>query len=113
MSLKRIGQLLILLGFFCLAPACTSAENGKVDANAAPPITPPAVERESSGALDFANGLYARKMYGPAISEYAKFLNSPAAGQAPVEAASAYCCVFCAICSHSGIIGVGATCSSC
>jgi TolA-binding protein len=27
-----------------------------------------------SSPLDFANGLYARKMYGPAISEYEKFI---------------------------------------
>ena len=31
---------------------------------------------QTASSLDFANGLYARKMYGPAITEYEKFLRS-------------------------------------
>lgn len=41
----------------------------------------------SSGTLDFANGLYSRKMYGPAISEYEKFIQSSPDSS---EAAAAY-----------------------
>jgi len=33
-------------------------------------------EPAGSTTLEFANGLYARKMYGPAIDEYAKFIES-------------------------------------
>ena len=43
--------------------------------------------QNSSGSLDFANGLYARKMYGPAISEYQKFIQ---ASPESADAASAY-----------------------
>lgn len=34
-----------------------------------------------STSLDFANGLYARRMYGPAISEYEKFIQSNPASE--------------------------------
>ncbi len=42
---------------------------------------------KASTSLDFADGLYARKMYGPAISEYQKFIQT---GTDPADTASAY-----------------------
>lgn len=45
--------------------------------NAAPSAAPAdalVARAAPSATLDFANGLYARKMYGPAISEYEKFI---------------------------------------
>ena len=48
----------------------------------------------ASDALDFANGLYARKMYGPAITEYEKFLkanpHSPESASARFRYADSY-----------------------
>jgi len=48
----------------------------------------------SSTTLDFANGLYARKMYAPAISEYEKFIQanpaSPEVASARFRAADSY-----------------------
>ncbi len=48
----------------------------------------------SSATLDFANGLYARKMYGPAIAEYEKFLkqhpNSPEVSSARFRYADSF-----------------------
>src|SRR6185503_9220766 len=54
----------------------------------------PAGQTDSSTTLDFANGLYARKMYGPAITEYEKFLKqnpeSPESGSARFRYADSY-----------------------
>ncbi len=53
-----------------------------------------ASESPTSTALDFANGLYARKMYGPAITEYEKFLkanpHSPESASARFRYADSY-----------------------
>ena len=53
-----------------------------------------ASESQNTNALDFANGLYARKMYGPAITEYAKFLktnpHSPESASARFRYADSY-----------------------
>jgi len=53
-----------------------------------------ASESQSATALDFANGLYARKMYGPAITEYEKFLkanpHSPDSASARFRYADSY-----------------------
>ncbi len=46
-----------------------------------------AAKQASSASLDFANGLYARKMYGPAISEYQKYIVQ---NPSDSDAASAY-----------------------
>lgn len=53
-----------------------------------------ASESQNASALDFANGLYARKMYGPAITEYEKFLkanpHSPESASARFRYADSY-----------------------
>ncbi len=65
MPFGKSQNFLILSVFFLTAPAGVFADNQNVSAH------------DSSGSsLDFANGLYARKMYGPAISEYDKFIKS-------------------------------------
>ncbi len=55
----------LLFPVLLLTLATTALGESAQDASAAP-----------SATLDFANGLYARKMYAPAISEYRKFIAS-------------------------------------
>lgn len=74
----------VFLATFLVAPASTLAgEKQAAVSNAG-----------SSATLDFANGLYARKMYGPAIAEYEKFLkqhpNSPEVSSARFRYADSF-----------------------
>ncbi len=58
-------SLIFFLGVFFISQLSAA----EPQANASP-------ANDSSTSLDFANGLYVRKMYAPAISEYEKFIQS-------------------------------------
>ena len=63
------GLLLVPIavwGIFFVLPVVLAAESQ----------TSPPPGAANSTTLDFANGLYVRKMYGPAISEYEKFIQA-------------------------------------
>lgn len=83
MNLKRFRfkwKALTALLFFVLLPGMASSENqsNASETNAA------------STTLDFANGLYARKMYGPALGEYEKFIKANPASPELVSARFRY-----------------------
>ncbi len=61
--------LLVAAAVFFLASAARAESN---QTGAAPSAAPSG----ASTTLEFANGLYSRKMYGPAISEYEKFIQA-------------------------------------
>lgn len=63
---RRSFVIVAALSVFFVMSVCCAADNQ---------TTPPA-SASNSTTLDFANGLYVRKMYGPAISEYEKFIHS-------------------------------------
>src|SRR5258708_5662483 len=51
-------------------------------------------QQDASATIDFANGLYSRKMYAPAVNEYQKFIrlspDSPDAASAYFRLADSY-----------------------
>lgn len=69
-----------------MPPAAAEGDSVTPAAGTPSPASPAPGPVEDSAVLDFANGLYARKMYGPAIEEYRKYL---AAYPASPQAASA------------------------
>ncbi|GEM_PF-1275746 len=77
------------------APATAAAAPESPAPAPAPPSAPaPEPPKASATTLDFANGLYARKMYGPAIEEYEKFIrdnpSSPETASARFRHADSY-----------------------
>lgn len=81
-----IAALILAAG--STAPGAVAAEQEPAVVAPAPAASPAAVPKpaDDPAQLDFANGLYARKMYGPAAEEYRKYL---AAYPASPQAASA------------------------
>lgn len=84
-----LTQTWIIALLLSVAAPAVWAEEPKVEAPAAP-----AEERAGLSTLDFANGLYARKMYAPAVAEYEKFIRdnpqSPETVSALFRAADCY-----------------------
>ena len=74
----RAALLISAIQFSCVYAAPCLAETAAGPAAAveaaAPAEAPPAMSRRERLTLDFANGLYSRKMYDPALSEYRKFI---------------------------------------
>ena len=71
---KTFQTVAILLLSASLESAAFSADQSANQSNATSSAAPQIAGGQAT--LDFANGLYARKMYGPAITEYEKFLRA-------------------------------------
>ena len=84
LKIAPVDVLRASLSWVLLAGALTTSAGFASDSQAS----------TGSNTLDFANGLYARKMYLPAIAEYEKFLkmnpNSPEAASARFRYADSY-----------------------
>ncbi len=70
---QRIAKILRIAAILIFS---ASLESGAFSAEQSSTANSSSASTAASTALDFANGLYARKMYGPAITEYEKFLRA-------------------------------------